>query len=83
MNKKFFLFAAIAWAVSFALVYYFRFEIAFIALSKKPVPDEAFAWLPDMERAVVLTALCFSFVLYCSGGFAYWLSNRGKDAAIE
>lgn len=80
MNKKLFLFAAIAWAASFGLIYYFRLVIAVAALSEKGVPDKAFTWLPEMERAVVMTALLFSFLLYCFGGLAYWLASRRKAA---
>jgi hypothetical protein len=82
MNKKSFLYAAVAWAVSFGLIYYFRFVIAIAALDAQPIQDSAFAWLPQIERAVVLTALLFSFVLYCFGVFAYWLANRRKNPAI-
>lgn len=81
MNKKFFLFAAIAWAVSFGLIYYFRFFIAIAALNDQPIQGQAFAWLPQMERAVVLTALFFSFLLYCFGALAFLASNRRKEAA--
>jgi hypothetical protein len=78
MNKKFFLFAAVAWAISFGLIYYFRFVIALAALNDQPIQDQAFAWLPQMERAVVLTALFFSFLLYCFGALAFLASNRRK-----
>lgn len=81
MNKKFFLFAAVAWAISFGLIYYFRFVIALAALTEKPIQDKAFAWLPQMERAVVLTALFFSFLLYCFGALAFLISNRRRGAA--
>jgi integral membrane sensor domain MASE1 len=74
MNKKFCLALTLSWILAFALFYASRGILALLAF--EGMPDEAFGFIPGIERLLVLVLVVFSAVVFGATGAIYFVANR-------